>query len=149
MRTSGRSIGGRAGLVLFVAFASVAAAAEIWTVDVPAGDAYFVTAALVPGTSGAEVLADDRGQGHVDLRVGFGSDLTLSVNGVEAGGFDPAAIYLVTVDCRKVCGQWLATTRVVNQTTGSSVYEQMNHRMPAAAEQFRAVAEDVIQLDVH
>jgi hypothetical protein len=145
MRTSGRSAG-RLGLVLFVALASVAAAAEICAVDVPAGDAYVVTAVLVPGCGGAEVCAGDKDEGHVDLRIGFGGDLSLSVNGLDAGTYDPAAGCLVTIECRKVCGQWLATTRVVNQTTGAAVYEQMNYRMPGAAEEVRAVAEDVIQL---
>ena len=148
MRTSGRSIGGRLSLVLFVAFASVAAAAEIWTVDVPAGDVYLTTAVLVPGATGAEVCGE-RGNGHVDLRIGFGGDLKLSVNGVDAGVFDPAATYLVTVECRKVCDQWLATTRVVNQMSGAPTYEQMNYRLSGALEQVRAVAEDVIQLDIH
>ena len=148
MRTSGRSVGGKLGFVLFAAFASVAVAAEIWTVEVPTGDVYFVTAALVPGPGGAEVCAGDKEQGHVDLRIGFGADLDLSVNGLEAGTFDPEAAYLVTVDCRKVCGQWFATTRVLNQATGALVCEQVNYRMPGAAEQVSAVAEDVIQLAV-
>ena len=148
MRTSGRSIAGSLVFVLLAAFAGVAAAAETWTVDVPVGDAYVVTAVLVPGPTGAEVLGDDKGQGHVDLRIGFGSDLRLSVNGIDAGMFDPCATYLVSVECNRVGVQWFATTHVINQGTGTPVYEQMNYAMPGAAEQVRATAEDVIQLSV-
>lgn len=150
MRTSGRSITGRLGLVLvvFAAFAGVALAAEIWVEDVPAADAYFVAATVVPGPGGAEVCGSDKEQGHVDFRIGFGSDLKLTVNGIDAGTFVPCATYRVTIVCQRIGGQWFATTNVLNQTTGLPVFQQMNYAMPGGADEVRAVAGDVIQLSV-
>lgn len=150
MRTSGRSIAGRLGpaFVLFATFAVAALAAETWVAAVPAGNAYVVTAVLAPGPAGAEVCGDVTGQDHVDFRVGFGPDLKLSVNGADAGTFVPCATYRVTIVCQRIGCQWFATTSVLNQTTGLLVFQQMNYAMPGAAEEVRAVAEDVILLCV-
>ncbi len=149
MHTSGRSTASRLGLalVLFAALAGAALAAETWVAPVPPGDAFMATAVLVPGCGGSEVCGE-RGNGHVDLRIGFGADLKLSVNGVDAGAFDPSATYRVTVTCQKLGCLWFATTNVVNQTTGLPVFEQMNYPMAGAAEEIRVVAEHVVQLTV-
>ena len=54
----------------------------------------------------------------------------------------------MTVECHKVGCHWFAATHVVNQSTGVPVFEQMNYKMPGAADEVRAVAEAVVQLDI-
>jgi hypothetical protein len=149
MRTSGSSTGGRLGLpVLFLmGLVGVAVAAESLTAEVPDSDTYIVAAAIVPGCEGAEVLGD-KGDGHVDFHIGFGVDLLLSVNGVDAGPFDPSATYSVTVSCQRAGQNWFASTVVVNECTGEVAYSQANYKMPGAAELVRATAPDVIALSV-
>jgi hypothetical protein len=149
MQTSGSSVAGRAGLalVLFAACAGAALAAEASVVAVPAGNAYVVTAILVPGSGGAEVCGDTNGQGHIDFRIGFGSDLNLSVNGVAAGAFDPGAAYRVTVTCQRLGCEWFATTNVANQATGALVFQQQSYPILGSTE-VRVAAEHVVQLTV-
>jgi hypothetical protein len=129
-------------------FAAAALAAESWSVDLPSESNYTVSAVLIPGAEGAEVCGVDRGQEHVNFSIGFGAGLGLSVNGVDAGSFDPTATYSITVACHKIGCHWFATTHIVNQSTGEPVFEQMNYKMPGAADQAHAIAEDVTQLQV-
>jgi len=148
MRTSGSSVG-RLGLaaLFLMALVSAAVAAQVFTVEIPAGaDAYVVTATLVPGSEGAEVLGD-RGDGHVQFRVGFGSDLRLSVNGADAGTFNPLATYVVTVSCQRVGNHWFAST-VVSNGAGQAVFSQANYKMPEAATEALAAAPEVDVLNV-
>jgi len=147
MRTSG--IAARAGLALVcvAAIAGAALAAETCVQCVPPGNSYVATAVLVPGSAGAEVCGG-KGFDHVEFRVGFGTDLSLSVNGACAGAYCPQATYRVTVACQKVGCLWFATTSVVNQSTGVLVFHQPNYPMPVAADEVRAVADDVVVLSV-
>ncbi|MCK6461094.1 MAG: hypothetical protein L6Q95_14525 [Planctomycetes bacterium] len=146
MRTSGSSRGRKLGLG-FAALAVLAAAgiaAELWVEEIPSGNSYVVTASLVPGAD-AEVCGGDRDQGHVNFRIGFLGG-AISVNGVDAGSFDPAAAYSVTVSAWKCGPQWLASTQVHNLTTGQPVFEQLNYKMSAAANEAWASASDVLDL---
>jgi len=148
MRTSGIAGRARLALVFVVAIAGSALAAETWVQCVPPGNSYVVTAVLVPGCGGAEVCGDNKGDGHVVFRVGFGTDMSLSVNGIWAGEFSPQATYRVTVACQMIGCQWFATTSVVNQSTGVTVFHQPNYPMAGAAEEVRATADDVVTLGV-
>jgi hypothetical protein len=149
MHTSGRSIASRLGLALvFCAAAQGDVALETWTADVPVGSAYVVTAMLTPGLGGAEVCGGTQGHDHVDFRIGFAADSSLSVNGAHAGTFDPSATYRVIVSAQRLGCAWFATTNVVNQNTGETVFQQFNYPMPSSAEEVRVVAEHVIQLTV-
>ncbi len=148
MRTSGIAGRARLALVFVVAIAGSALAAETWVQCVPPGNSYVVTAVLVPGCGGAEVCGGDKGDGHVDFRIGFGTDMSLSVNGICAGEFSPQATYRVTVACQKTGCLWFATTSVVNQSTGAVVFHQANYPMPAAAAEAWAVADDVMVLSI-
>lgn len=148
MHTSGRSFASRLGLAFVLCSAFALGEVTEVCADVPTGDAFLATGVLVPGINGAELLGGDRGEGHTEFRIRFGADLRLSVNGVDAGQFDPSATYRVTVQCESVGCIWFATTHVVNQTTGIPVFCQMNYPMLCAAEQVRIVAEDAVQLTV-
>jgi hypothetical protein len=149
MHSSGRNIGGRLGpvFVLLAAFAGAALAAEDCVEQVPAGESYSVAAVLMPGPNGGEV-ADVKGQGHVNFRVAFGADLRVSVNGADAGAFEPGGTYGVNVFCWEAGGQWFATTHVVNQLTGELIYEQVGFPMPDAGDRVHAAADHVVQLHV-
>jgi hypothetical protein len=133
--------------LFLVGLAGAAVAAETWTHEVPEHDRYVVVASLVPGCEGADVLGE-KGEDHVDFRVGFGVDLLLSVNGVDAGPFDPAATYEVTVSCQRVGPHWFASTVVVNECTGQVAFCQANYKMPDAATLVRVTAQDVVALNV-
>jgi hypothetical protein len=150
MRTSGSSKGGRFGLALafLSAIAGVAVAAEVWTVEAPEGESYTACCTLAPGADGAEVCGDDRGNGHIDFRVGFGADLNLNVNGVDGGPFNPEATYSIVVQCAKIGCSWFASTTIVNEATGEPVFQQMNYKMPGAPQEVRAEAADVIGLSI-
>ncbi|HEX5136800.1 MAG TPA: hypothetical protein VFY93_07510 [Planctomycetota bacterium] len=123
-------------------------AAEVWCEAIPEGDAYSVSCVLVPGFSGADLCGVDYGNEHVDFRVGFGADGRLTVNGADAGCFNPGATYAVTVQCTKMTCGWFANTNVVNVETGEPVYQQIHYRMPGAASEVRAAADDVQFLGV-
>ncbi len=149
MRICGSSKGGigRRAAVAIALLASVGLATELWMEEIPSANVYVVTASLVPGDGGAEVCGGGKEQGHVDFRIGF--DIGgVTVNGVAAGCFDPGAAYGVTVSCWRCGPHWLATTRVVNLTTGQLVFEQANYKMPAAAEVAWATGADVFDLRV-
>jgi hypothetical protein len=149
MRTSRSSRGRKLGLAFaaLVVLAGAGIAAELWVEEIPSGVPYVVTASLVPGEGGAEVCGGDKEQGHVDFRIGFGGG-AISVNGVDAGSFDPSAAYSVTVSAWKCGPQWFATTQVLNLTTGQPVFEQMNYNMAGAAAEAWASASDVLDLSV-
>ena len=150
MRTSGRNIRGGLPLALvLVSCMAGVAAAETVVADAPNRDAYLVTATIVPGGCGAEVCGGIKGQGHVDLRIGFDADQGLVVNGVDAGTYDPESTYLIMADCHKVGGQWLVTTHIVNLTTGNTAFCQLDQAISGSGvDEFRAVAESVCQLTV-
>jgi hypothetical protein len=143
MRKSGSST----FAIALALIAGVAVAAQIVVEDIPQADVYVVSATVAPEQGGAEVCGGDKDQGHIDFRIGFDGG-TLCVNGVDAGAFDPGAIYSVTVSCSRAGPQWLATTRVFNLNAGQMVYEQANYRMPSPAEQAWAQAAAVIEFSV-
>src|SRR5262245_55199233 len=145
MRMSGRTIW--SALVLLAGLAG-SAAGEASSASVPESAFYAVTATLVPGPAGAELCGTDRGDGHIDFRIGFGSDMRLCVNGVDAGPYDPAACYLVTVECHNVFGQWFATTHITNLSTGGLVFAQIGLATTGGAEEVVAAAQDVSHLSV-
>jgi len=133
---------------LCVAIAAGVAAAESLTAAVPPGDFFVVTAVVVPGAGGAEVLGDGvKGtDNHVDLSIGFEPGGQLTVNGSPAGVYDPAAQYTVTITCSKVDGDWLADTVVHNDTTSTTVHTQVGHDMGDKPAEVTADALDVISL---
>lgn len=149
MRTSGKlgcSPVAR-GLLCVAMLATAVVAAELWVVEVPAGNKYVVSAVLVPGVEGGEVCGGGHDQGHVDFRIGF-DGCGITVNGVDAGPFDPSATYGVTVSCFKCGSNWFATTHVVNLATGQPVFEQVNYKMPSPAEEVWAAGVDILDLCV-
>jgi hypothetical protein len=137
-------------LAVAALIATPTSAAETMVASIPATSAYTTTASLVPGCGGGEVAGGggSGGGGHIVFRVAFNPDGRMTVNGVEAGAFNPAHTYRVTVHCEQILFQWIATTEVLNETTGVIEFQQQAVEVIGAAEEARAVAQHVGDLSV-
>lgn len=137
------------GALLTVVLATgIAWAMESQSVSVPAGNSYTVTAVVVPGSGGAEVLGLGEGMGDdsVIFSIGFGDDLQLSINGFVLNGFNPVAQHTVTIDCELVNGDWVADITVVDDSLSVIVGQELGYDMSAAATKVTAKADDVVSL---
>ena len=144
MRPSGRTVSARlATALLLIGGLAGVASADAAVADVPEAPSYVVSPGVTPGAAAGEVCGDADGQGHVDFRIGFGAGQRILVNGVDVGGYDAEATYHVVVECRNVAGQWLATTHIINQTSGLPVFHQLDCAIAGEATQVRVVADDV------
>lgn len=108
------------GFVLLVA--GVALAMESVTSPIPGTYAWSAVTELVPGPLGdgavtadgcSEKIPDER----VTLRIIFGPDGRVRVNGADVGGYEGAHRYEVRMDCYKSGAHWLADWSVVDRTT--------------------------------
>jgi len=112
------------GLSLLVAGAALAM--ESVTAPIPGTYSWSAVVEVVPGASGSgAVTADGCSEKipdeQVTLRVLFGPDGRVRVNGADIGAYMGAHQYRVSMHCYKSGAHWLADWSVVNQTTMTTV----------------------------